>query len=147
VPGAYGGHLDQLALDELDPVVLVQDPGLAHPVIVVNGEAPAGNLLHARPHAKVLLWFARLMEKYTRAARPDLYLILRQDPQGVTPALPYLRPAHSRAGAIAGATATATSVASPTFIRSKTTKGRTPVTKASVRVSPATTANQVAPKA
>src|SRR5215204_4613954 len=116
-------------------------------MIVVNCEAPAGKLLHARLHAKVLLWFARLIEKYTRALRRNLYLILPEDPRGVTSVLPCLTLAQACVGAIAGAAATATSAASPTFIRSKTTKGRTPVTKASVRVSPPTTGNQGAPKA
>jgi hypothetical protein len=33
-------HLDDLALDELDPVVLAEDAGLAHPVIFIQREAP-----------------------------------------------------------------------------------------------------------
>jgi len=57
--------LDDLALDELDPIVLVQDPGLAHTVVVVDGEAPTGNLSHPRLHGKDLRPFARLMQKYT----------------------------------------------------------------------------------
>src|SRR5918995_241028 len=72
--GAYCCHLDQLALDEFDPVVLVQDPRLAHAMVVVNGKAPAGKLLHARLHGKDLLWFARLIEEYTRIKAPNLYV-------------------------------------------------------------------------
>src|SRR6185295_7091053 len=34
-------HLDDLALDELDPVVLAEDAGLAHAVILIEREAPA----------------------------------------------------------------------------------------------------------
>ena len=33
-------HLDDLALDELDPVVLADDAGLAHAVVLVEREAP-----------------------------------------------------------------------------------------------------------
>src|SRR4029450_1218216 len=41
VAAADGGHLDDLALDELDPVVLAEDAGLAHPVVLIEREAPA----------------------------------------------------------------------------------------------------------
>src|SRR3712207_9247572 len=51
VPGAYGGHLDDLPFDELDPVVLVQYSGLAHEVVAVNGEAMPHNLLRHRSPA------------------------------------------------------------------------------------------------
>src|SRR5215207_910120 len=50
VPGAYGGHLDDLALYELDPVVLVEYPGLAHAVVLVDGKTPPCNLLRLRIH-------------------------------------------------------------------------------------------------
>jgi hypothetical protein len=59
VPGAYGGHLDDLPFDELHPVVLVQYPGLAHAVVVVNGEAPPYNLLRHRSPPVVCLDLAR----------------------------------------------------------------------------------------
>ena len=41
VPGAQGGHLDDLTLYEFDTIVLVQYPGLVHVVVVVDGEAAA----------------------------------------------------------------------------------------------------------
>jgi hypothetical protein len=66
VPGAYGGHLDDLPLYELDPVVLVQYPGLAHAVVVVDGEAPPYNLLRHRSPPVVS---PRLIEEYTRGTR------------------------------------------------------------------------------
>src|SRR6267143_3283041 len=34
-------HLDDLTFDELDPVVEPQDAGFAHPVILIEREAPA----------------------------------------------------------------------------------------------------------
>src|SRR2546425_7091005 len=33
-------HLDDLALDELDPIVCTKNSGLAHPVVFIEGEAP-----------------------------------------------------------------------------------------------------------
>src|SRR6267142_3023684 len=41
VAAADRRHLDDLALDELDPVVLAQDPGLAHAVVFIERESPA----------------------------------------------------------------------------------------------------------
>ena len=38
---AFGGYLDDLALEQLDTVVLREDPGLDHPVIVLHGEPSA----------------------------------------------------------------------------------------------------------
>jgi len=38
---AFGGHLDDLALEQLDTVVPREDPGLDHPVIVLHGEPSA----------------------------------------------------------------------------------------------------------
>lgn len=37
-------HLDDLALDQLDAIVLVQDPGLGHAQELVGAEAPARDL-------------------------------------------------------------------------------------------------------
>jgi len=39
VPGARWTHVDEEAVDELDPILLLQDPGLHHAVHVVDGEA------------------------------------------------------------------------------------------------------------
>ena len=44
VRGADGRHLDDLALDQLDPLVLAEDAGLRHPVVLVHGEQPARKL-------------------------------------------------------------------------------------------------------
>src|SRR6266850_1581671 len=41
VAAADRRHLDDLTFDELDTVLGSQDPGLAHPVILVEREAPA----------------------------------------------------------------------------------------------------------
>lgn len=45
-------HFQDLPLDELHPVVLVEDPGLGHAMVVVDGETPPGNLLRFRLHGK-----------------------------------------------------------------------------------------------
>src|SRR5467141_217736 len=41
VAAADRRHLDDLTFDELDAVLGSQDPGLAHPVILIEREAPA----------------------------------------------------------------------------------------------------------
>src|SRR2546428_1019240 len=40
VAAADRRHLDDLALDELDPIVCTKNSGLAHPVVFIEGEAP-----------------------------------------------------------------------------------------------------------
>ena len=65
--GAYGGHLDELALDELDPVVLVQDPGLAHAVVVVTVKRQPVTSYVSCPQEH-LRWLVLSCEKYTRAS-------------------------------------------------------------------------------
>jgi hypothetical protein len=40
VAPADGIHLDDLPADELDPVVLIEDSRLAHPVVLVQREPP-----------------------------------------------------------------------------------------------------------
>jgi hypothetical protein len=44
VPVTEGRHLDDLALDQLDTLVLAEDAGLSHPVILLHGEEPAREL-------------------------------------------------------------------------------------------------------
>jgi hypothetical protein len=44
VTAAYGGHIDYLPFDQLEPVVLVEYPRLGHAVVLMDGEAPPGNL-------------------------------------------------------------------------------------------------------
>jgi hypothetical protein len=46
VAAADGRHLDYLSFDELDPVVLVEDAGLGHAVVVMDGEMPPDDLGH-----------------------------------------------------------------------------------------------------
>ena len=46
VAGADRAHLDDLTVEKLDAVVLVEDPGLAHAVVLVDGEAAAGGHGH-----------------------------------------------------------------------------------------------------
>src|SRR6266508_6629821 len=41
VAAADRRHLDDLALDELDPIVFAKNPGLAHPVVFIEREASA----------------------------------------------------------------------------------------------------------
>src|SRR6266540_5440455 len=41
VAAADRRHLDDLALDELDPIVFTKNPGLAHPVVFIEREASA----------------------------------------------------------------------------------------------------------
>jgi hypothetical protein len=41
---ADGGHLDDLAVDQLRPVLSSQDPNLGHPVVFVDGEPPPRRL-------------------------------------------------------------------------------------------------------
>lgn len=45
-------HIDHLSPDQLDPVVLVQDARLSHPVIIVEGEPMAGHCRLCRGHEK-----------------------------------------------------------------------------------------------
>lgn len=52
MPGAYGGHLDQLAVDELDAVVFVEYPGLGHPMVLVDGKTPPCDLVRLCLHGK-----------------------------------------------------------------------------------------------
>src|SRR5206468_11589161 len=46
-------HLDDLPANELDPVVLIEDSGFAHPVVVVHREPPP-DYLAVRRHALIL---------------------------------------------------------------------------------------------
>jgi hypothetical protein len=46
-------HLDDLPPDELDPVVLIEDSGLAHPVVFVQRE-PTPDHLDVRRHAVIV---------------------------------------------------------------------------------------------
>ena len=47
---------DDVPMDQLEPVVLGQDAGLAHPVVLLDGEAvPGQQLTHATPPTAILL--------------------------------------------------------------------------------------------
>src|SRR5207248_11502513 len=46
-------HLDDLPANELDPVVLIEDSGLAHPVVLVHREPPP-DYLDVRRHAVIV---------------------------------------------------------------------------------------------
>ena len=52
MPGAYGGRLDQLTVDEFDAVVLVEYPGLGHPMVLVDGKTPPRDLVRLCLHGK-----------------------------------------------------------------------------------------------
>jgi len=45
--------VDDLPADELDPVVLIEDSGLAHPVVLVHREPPP-DYLDVRRHAVIV---------------------------------------------------------------------------------------------
>ena len=48
---------DDVPGDQLEPVVLGKNAGLAHPVILLDGEpAPGQELAHAAPPTAILLW-------------------------------------------------------------------------------------------
>jgi hypothetical protein len=54
VPGPDGRHLDDVALDQLDTLVLAEDARLRHPVILRDREEPARHLdldRHRQPPA------------------------------------------------------------------------------------------------
>lgn len=44
--GTNRGHLDDLPLDQLDPIVLAQDAGFGHSVVLVDGEQPLRRQRH-----------------------------------------------------------------------------------------------------
>jgi hypothetical protein len=43
VPTANGTHLDDLPVDQLNPIVLREDAGIQHAVVFVGGEKPLSN--------------------------------------------------------------------------------------------------------